>query len=293
MTATNTTPGTTSDTTKATPKNILVTGASSGIGYHCAKALKRDGYRVIATCRKIADVSRLQAEGLSCIQLDLRHSDSVQQAAQQALELAQGQLYGLFNNAGYGQPGAVEDLSRDTLRQQFETNLFGLCELTNALLPSMFRQGRGRIIQNSSVLGLAAMPFRGAYNASKFALEGLTDTLRLELEGSGVYVSLIEPGPITSAFRRNALAALKSNVNASTSRLRDNYRQAYERLAHPGPNSRFTLGPEAVYKPLRHALESPRPKARYYVTKPTYAMGIAKRFLSTRAMDSLLRRAGG
>lgn len=275
------------------PKSVLVTGASTGIGYHCAKALQRDGYRVIAACRKIADVSRLQAEGLSCIQLDLRRSDSVQQAAQQALELAQGQLYGLFNNAGYGQPGAVEDLSRDTLRQQFETNLFGLCELTNALLPAMFRQGQGRIIQNSSVLGFAAMPFRGAYNASKFALEGLTDTLRLELEGSGVHVSLIEPGPITSAFRRNALAALKANVNASTSRLRDNYRQAYERLASTGPNSRFTLGPEAVYKPLRHALESPRPKARYYVTKPTYAMGFAKRFLSTRAMDRILRRAGG
>ncbi|MDQ2075633.1 SDR family NAD(P)-dependent oxidoreductase [Marinimicrobium sp. ABcell2] len=274
-------------------KTVLVTGASTGIGYYCAKALLSDGYRVIAACRKIADVSRLQAEGLSCIQLDLAKSESVQEAAREVLQLCQGQLYGLFNNAGYGQPGAVEDLSREALRQQFETNLFGLCELTNALLPAMFEQGQGRIIQNSSVLGFAAMPFRGAYNASKFALEGLTDTLRLELEGSGVYVSLIEPGPITSAFRKNALAALKANVDPSKSRLKETYELAFERLARTGPNSRFTLGPEAVYKPLRHALESRRPKARYYVTTPTYLMGYAKRLLSSRAMDWLLRRAGG
>jgi NAD(P)-dependent dehydrogenase (short-subunit alcohol dehydrogenase family) len=275
------------------PRSILITGASTGIGYHCAKALKADGYNVIATCRKIADVSRLQAEGLTCIHLDMARSDSVQAAAQETLELCEGELYGLFNNAGYGQPGAVEDLSRDALRQQFEANVFGLCELTNALLPSMFKLGQGRIVQNSSVLGFAAMPFRGAYNASKFALEGLTDTLRLELEGSGVHVSLIEPGPITSAFRKNALAALKANVDPSHSRLKDTYERACERLARPGPNSRFTLGPEAVYKPLRHALESRRPKARYYVTQPTYFMAYAKRVLSTRTMDWILRRAGG
>src|SRR5690625_3939536 len=171
------------NTTTETPKSVLVTGASSGIGYHCAKALQRDGYRVIAACRRIADVSRLQAGRLSRVQMHLRHPDSAQRAAQQALDVAQARLYGLFNNAGYGQPGAGEDLRRDTLRKQWETNRFGPCELTNALLPSMFRQGRGRIIQNSSVLGFAAMPFRGAYNASKFALEGLTDTLRLEQIG--------------------------------------------------------------------------------------------------------------
>src|SRR5690606_24743276 len=161
----------------ADKKTILITGASSGIGHYCAKQLQKEGWQVIASCRKLADVSRLQAEGLTCIQLDLDDSTSICRAVAQTLELTHGQLYALFNNGAYGQPGAVEDLSRDTLRRQFETNLFGWLELTNALIPIMRRQGYGRIIQNSSILGFAAMPFRGAYNASKFALEGLTDTL--------------------------------------------------------------------------------------------------------------------
>lgn len=273
-------------------KAILVTGASSGIGYFCAKALHKDGYRVIASCRKIADVSRLQAEGISCIQMDLADSESVQSGAKEVLALCQGQLYGLFNNGGYGQPGAVEDLSRASLRRQFETNLFGWVELTNALLPGMIAGGSGRIIQNSSVLGLVAMPFRGAYNASKFALEGLTDTLRLELKGTGVEVSLIEPGPILSQFRKNALVALRDNIDMESSRHREAYHARMERLKTEGPAVKFTLGPEAVYKRLKHALESKRPKARYYVTFPTYLMGYLKRILSSRAMDRILGKAG-
>lgn len=273
------------------PKAVLVTGASSGIGYYCAKALQADGYKVIASCRKLADVSRLQAEGLTCIQLDLNYSNSIQWAAKQTLELCQGNLYGLFNNGAYGQPGAVEDLSRDALRQQFETNVFGWLELTNALLPTMIERSCGRIIQNSSILGFAAMPFRGAYNASKFALEGLTDTLRLELIGSGVYVSLIEPGPILSDFRKNALIALKSHINIDQSRFKDNYTQSIERLGKVGAAASFTLGPDAIYKRLKHALESDKPKARYYVTLPTYMMGYLKRILSTKLMDKILQRA--
>lgn len=274
-------------------KAILVTGASSGIGYYCAKALQADGYRVIASCRKLADVSRLQAEGLTCIQLDLNYSNSIMWAVKQTLDLTDGKLYALFNNGAYGQPGAVEDLTRDTLRKQFESNVFGWLELTNALLPTMIAQGHGRIIQNSSILGFAAMPFRGAYNASKFALEGLTDTLRMELEGSGVYVSLIEPGPILSDFRKNALLALRENVDIEKSRFTTNYHQSIERLSKTGPGMRFTLGPEAVYRRLQLALEAKRPKPRYYVTFPTYLMGYLKRFLSTRMMDKILRRAAG
>ncbi len=272
-------------------RTVLVTGASSGIGYYCAKALQQDGYRVIASCRKIADVSRLQAEGLTCIQMDLANSDSVQNGAKEALALAGGQLYGLFNNGAYGQPGAVEDLSRDVLRQTFETNLFGWVELANALLPQMIEQGEGRIVQNSSVLGFAAMPMRGAYNASKFALEGLSDTLRLELKGTGVEVSLIEPGPIVSQFRKNALDALIRNIDRNSSRHKAKYEVAIERLSKAGPAMKFTLGPDAVYKRLKHALESKRSKPRYYVTVPTYLLGYLKRILSTRALDKILAKA--
>lgn len=272
-------------------KAVLVTGASSGIGYYCAKALQRDGYLVIASCRKIADVSRLQAEGLTCIQLDLADSDSVQNGAREALDLAGGKIYGLFNNGAYGQPGAVEDLSRETLRKTFETNLFGWVELTNALLPQMLEQGEGRIVQNSSVLGFAAMPMRGAYNASKFALEGLSDTLRLELKGTGVEVSLIEPGPILSQFRNNALGALTRNIDRDSSRHKAKYEAAIERLSKKGPAMKFTQGPDAVYKRLKHALESKRPKPRYYVTVPTFLLGYLKRILSTRALDKILVKA--
>lgn len=272
-------------------KSILITGASSGIGYYCAKALQADGYRVIASCRKLADVSRLQADGLTCIQLDLDDSDSIERAVMRTLELSGGTLYALFNNGAYGQPGAVEDLTRNLLRKQFETNVFGWLELTNKILPVMLQQGHGRIIQNSSILGFAAMPLRGAYNASKFAVEGLTDTLRLELDGTGVHVSLIEPGPILSNFRLNALAAL-NNIDAGNSRFREKYKLARERLAKPGAAAPFTLGPDAVYKRLKHALESEIPKPRYYVTFPTYLMGFLQRILSTRMMDRVLQRAG-
>lgn len=271
-------------------RSILITGASSGIGYYCAKALQDDGWQVIASCRQLADVSRLQAEGLSCVQLDLAKSDSIDAALEKTLTLTGGKLDALFNNGAYGQPGAVEDLSRETLRKQFETNVFGWCELTNKILPVMHRQGYGRIVQNSSVLGFAAMPFRGAYNASKFAIEGLTDTLRLELRGTGIEISLIEPGPITSRFRQNALKALNDNIDFNNSRFGFQYAAAVHRLARPGPVSRFTLGPEAVYKRLRHALDSKHPKPRYYVTFPTYLMGTLKRLLSTRMMDRILGR---
>lgn len=272
-------------------KSVLITGASSGIGFYCAKQLHADGYRVIASCRKLSDVSRLQAEGITCIQLDLDDSASIQSAVAQTLSLTNGKLYALFNNGAYGQPGAVEDLTREALRRQFETNLFGWLELTNALIPVMRAQGYGRIIQNSSVLGFAAMPFRGAYNASKFALEGLTDTLRLELRDSGIQVSLIEPGPITSHFRQNALRALQSHIDIQHSRYGEQYQQAIDRLSKSGPASRFTLGPEAVYKRLKHALDAPKAKPRYYVTIPTYLMGALKRLLSTRQLDKILSRA--
>ena len=203
-----------------------------------------------------------------------------------------GTLDALFNNGAYGQPGAVEDLSREVLRTQFETNLFGWHELTNRVLPVMRRQGHGRIIQNSSVLGFVALRYRGAYNASKYALEGLSDTLRLELAGTDIHVSLVEPGPVTSRFRENAFMAYKENIDPTHSAHRDKYLAMETRLQTQGPVVPFTLPPGAVLNKVIHALESRRPRARYYVTFPTYLFGTLKRLLSTRALDRLLNKVG-
>lgn len=272
------------------PRSILITGCSSGIGHHAAHALKARGYRVFATARNPEDVARLREEGLETLHLDLNDSASIRAAVDDVLAATGGMLYALFNNGGYGQPGAVEDLSRDMLRAQFETNVFGSIELTNAVLPIMRKQGFGRIVQNSSVLGFAALPFRGAYVASKFALEGLYDTLRLELAGTGIQVSLIEPGPIASRFRANAFAIYQRTIDVERSAFRDTYRAMERRLTKQGPVAPFTLGADAVTHKLVHALESPRARPRYYVTFPTYLFGTLKRLLPTCGLDWVLRR---
>ncbi|MFV2057589.1 MAG: SDR family NAD(P)-dependent oxidoreductase [Thiohalomonadales bacterium] len=273
---------------KTNSQTVLVTGCSSGIGYCVAHGLKLRGYHVIATARAISDVERLRHEGLDTLQLDLSDSQSIKRAVSEVLTLAQGRLYALFNNAAYGQPGAIEDLRREVLREQFETNVFGTVELTNLLIPTLREQGRGRIIQNSSVLGFVSLPLRGAYNASKYALEGISDTLRLELKGSGISVSLIEPGPIESHFRANAFAMFKKNIEVQGSPHRDLYLQTENRLTQDGPAVPFTLPPTAVLKRVIHALESPRPKTRYFVTFPTYFFALLKRLLTDKALDRIL-----
>lgn len=271
-------------------KAILITGCSSGIGHCVADGLKNRGYRVFATARKQADVDILKADGHESIRLDLTDSISIRDAVGEVLDATSGKLYGLFNNGAYGQPGAVEDLTRAALREQLETNLLGTHELTTLIIPVMRGQEEGRIIQNSSVLGFAAMPFRGAYNASKYALEGLTDTLRLELHGSGVYLSLIEPGPILSKFRDNAYIKFKQHIEPADSYHRHRYEAMEARLLKAGPAQPFTLGPEAVLQKVIHALEAKRPKERYYVTFPTYLFAVLKRILPDRALDAILRR---
>jgi NAD(P)-dependent dehydrogenase (short-subunit alcohol dehydrogenase family) len=271
-------------------KTILITGCSSGIGYDAAIALKNRGYNVIATARKSEDVARLTQQGLTSLQLDLADSQSIQQAVIRMLELTNGRCDALFNNGAFGQAGAVEDLSRDVLRYQFETNLFGTHELTNLLLPVMRRQGHGRIIYNSSVLGLVAMRYRGAYNASKFALEGLADTLRLELHGTSIHISLIEPGPILTDFRKNCFALYKKNIDAEHSVHKESYKAMEERLEKEGAAAMFTLPASAVTAKLIHALEAKRPKIRYYVTFPTYLFATLKRILPISWLDNLLRK---
>jgi NAD(P)-dependent dehydrogenase (short-subunit alcohol dehydrogenase family) len=274
-------------------KTILISGCSSGIGRCAALGLHARGYRVFAGARRADDLAELRCAGLETVQLDMDDSTSLQQAVAGVLQQTSGQLYALFNNAGFGQAGAVEDLSRDALRAQFETNLFGLQELTNLVIPVMRRQGYGRIVQNSSVLGLVALAYRGAYSASKFALEALSDTLRLELAGSGIHVSLIEPGPIASRFREHSLAAFRRHVNAEASVHRAAYAAQIRRLSKPGAAAPFTLPPEAVLAKLIHALESPRPRARYPVTVPSHLFAFLRRLLSARALDRLMRRVSG
>lgn len=272
-------------------RSLLITGCSSGIGHAAAHAMAARGWRVFATARKEADVARLKEEGLEALALDLDSSASIEAAVAEVEKRTGGRLTALFNNGAYGQPGAVEDLSRETLRQQLETNLLGTHELTARVLPMMRAQGHGRIVQNSSVLGFAALPYRGAYICSKFALEGLTDTLRQELAGSGIHVSLIQPGPITSRFRENAHRAFRAQIDTARSAHAETYRKVEARLASTEGKAAFTLGPEAVVAKLIHALEHPRPRPRYAVTLPTHLFAALKRVLSTRGMDRVLLRS--
>lgn len=269
---------------------ILITGCSTGIGLETALLLATKGYRVLATARKPEQVTNLQERGLESCVLDLDHSESIIKAATWASARTGGLIDAVFHNGAYGQAGALEDLSRQALREQFETNLFGWHELNNLLLPLMRKQGHGKIIFNSSVLGLVCMPYRGAYNASKFAVEAYADTLRLELHQTGIHISLIEPGPIRSRFRDNAHASFQRFVDRKGSPHQAAYDAMEERLKMAGDSSTFTLGPEAVASKVLAIMETERPKNRYYVTLPTYVCAYLKRLLPSSIVDTLMRK---
>ena len=273
-------------------KSILITGCSTGIGYACAHGMKARGWRVFAACRAPEDCDRLRAEGFDSPLMDYDRPDTLHAGLSEVLETTGGTLDALFNNGAYAIPGAVEDLPSDALRAIFQSNFFGWHELTTAVLPVMRNQGHGRIVQCSSVLGFVAMPWRGAYNATKYALEGLTDTLRLEMRDSNIEVILIEPGPITSQFRINAARQFERWIDWTSSPRRAQYESTLiKRLQDAGKApDRFELGPDAVLQKLIHAVETPRPRPRYYVTTPTYMMGALRRLLSTRALDRILSK---
>jgi len=271
-------------------KVVFITGCSSGIGYHCAKRLKEeDEYRVIASARKEEDIERLISEGFEAVLMDVSSSDSVQKGFKKVLKLSGGKLYALFNNAGFGQPGAVEDLSRVALQEQFETNLFGAVELGNLALRVFREQNEGRVIQNSSILGFVSFKYRGAYNASKFALEAISDALRVELKGSGVYVSLIEPGPIKSNFRKNAYDRFKRYIDIENSYHKNAYQKSIKRF-ESSEDDPFTLTSEAVYKEFKKILKAKKPKDRYRVTLPTKLFWVLKRVLPTFMLDEIVDR---
>ncbi len=276
----------------ADKRSILITGCSSGIGECVAHGLHQRGYRVFASVRNPDDLAAFEKAGIESLLLDYCNSASIKDAVDQVLDKTDGHLYALFNNGAYGQPGACEDLSRDAIRQQFEANVFGWMELTNLVIPVMRAQGYGRIIQNSSILGFAAMSMRGAYNASKFAIEGFSDTMRLELAGTGIHVSLIEPGPIESQFRVNAYRAFQQHIEIENSVHRERYQKMIQRFEATGNVQPFTLPPEAVLKRVVHALKSKRPKIRYPVTFPTYLFAWLKRVLSDRMLDRILGSVG-
>lgn len=269
-------------------KNILITGCSSGIGKHCAKELASQGWQVFATARKDEDLAMLADFGVEAIYLDYTDTKSIHACFDKVMAKTNGKLDALFNNGAYGQPGAVEDLSTNVLRKQFEANFFGWHELTNLVVPVMRKQGHGRIIHCSSILGWISSPWKGAYNSSKFALEGLASAMRIELSGTDIHVSLIEPGPIKTEFSSNALAAFLENVDRENTAHKGRYEKELQRLNAAGGVNRFRLEPEAVYKKLDHALNAKRPKAHYGVTVPTHIMNFARRILPTRMLDKIL-----
>ena len=270
--------------------SILITGCSSGIGLDAAITLHQRGWQVFATCRSQDDCDKLDKQGLESFVLDYADSDSIQTAVAKVRTLTDGKLDALFNNGAFAIPGRVEDLPRDALRSIFETNLFGQFELINCVLPDMRKNGGGRIINNSSVLGFTALPFRGAYVSTKFAMEGLTDALRLELHGSNIHIALIEPGPIGTRIRENSIPHFERWINWKESAERALYEsQLIPRLYEPdAKKDRFELPCSAVTDKLIHALEHSRPKPRYYVTTPTWFAGVLKRMLSTRLLDKVL-----
>ncbi len=270
-------------------KTILITGCSSGIGYDTAHYLHNNGYIVFATARKQEDVQRLKDEGLNAYELDVTDTNSIDKALEWVLSQSDGKLYALFNNAGYGQPGALEDLSSEALREQFETNVIALHELSRRVIALMRKQGYGRIIQHSSVLGLISLRFRGAYNASKYAVEALCDTFRLELEGSNIFMISLNTGPVRSNFRKNAIKMFEKHIKMDTSHFKNEYEEEVLKTEEKkNTKDPFTRDSDVVIEKIILALESNKPAPRYYITSATYILGNLKRILPTSWLDRVL-----
>ncbi|MGR3513107.1 MAG: SDR family NAD(P)-dependent oxidoreductase [Paracoccaceae bacterium] len=277
----------------ADQKTILITGCSSGIGYDAAHGLKRKGWRVFATCRNPEDCDRLKDEGLESFPLDYENQASIDEAVAETLSRTGGTLNAVFNNGAYAIPGLLEDLPTDGLRAIFETNFFAQHELTRKLIPVFRRQGHGRILMNSSVLGFAALPWRGAYNSTKFAMEGWADTLRLELDGTGIHVILIEPGPVTSLIRENSIPHYEKWLSAETSARSADYKEKLEPRLYRATTDKpdpFELPASAVTSVVHDALTLLKPKPRYRITTPTKVFAVLKRLLPTRWLDRILQK---
>ena len=269
--------------------NVLITGCSTGIGLATAKYLKQQGYKVYPTVKNETHLTPLRAMGFdNAMKLDVRDSVDIAQVIKSILA-EDGKIDVWFNNAGYGQAGALEDIKKTVLREQFETNVFGMHECTRQIIPVMRKQGYGKIIQHSSVLGLVSLFGRGAYNASKYAIEGLTDTLRLELKGTGIYPVLLNTGPVTSSFRKTAMKKLKANVDIENSVFKEEYEK---NLSADKSTVPFNEEAISVAKVVHKIILAKKPKPRYYITKATYILGYLKRLLSTKSLDKILAKIG-
>ena len=273
-------------------KSILITGCSSGIGYDAAHGMRAAGWRVFASCRTSQDCERLRAEGFESPLLDYNDPATLESGLAEVLDATGGTLDALFNNGGFALPGAVEDIPRDALRANFETNVFGVHDLTTRVIPIMRAQGHGRIIQHSSVLGLITMPWRGSYNCTKFAIEGLTDTLRVEMADTNIKIVTMNTGPVTSDIRKNSIPHFEKWVDWKGSARRQQYERGLQkRLYEDNGPDKFELPASAVTAKLLKACTHPNPKPRYYITTPTYLMGFLKRILTTRGLDRVLRKS--
>lgn len=276
-----------------TEKTILITGCSSGIGYDAAHGLRQRGWRVFASCRQAADCARLQGEGFEAPLIDYTQPETIASGLAEVLDATGGSLDALFNNGAHATPGAVEDLPVDALRAIFEANVFGWHDLTRQVIPIMRAQGHGRIVNHSSVLGFVTAPWRAAYNATKFATEGLTDTLRIEMRDTPIQVITLNTGPVTSKIRQNAIPHFERWIDWRASpRAQDYESRLMKRLYEDRGPDTFELPPSAVTAKLVHALESAKPRPRYYITTATYLMGAARRLLPTPALDWLVSKGG-
>jgi NAD(P)-dependent dehydrogenase (short-subunit alcohol dehydrogenase family) len=270
-------------------RTVLITGCSSGIGLAAAQALRARGWTVIASARRAQDVARLSSDGFAAVRIDHHDSSSIAEGFAEAVDLAGGRLGALFNNGGHGMPGAAEHLPRGALEEVFSSNLFGVHELTTHAIRHMRSEGAGRIVQHSSVVGFTPLKWRAAYVATKHALEGLTNTMRVELRGTGIHVATLNTGPVTSGFRDNSMAQFDRWIDAEASPHAEFYRVKWSARREAGRDL-FELGPEAVVKKLVHALESPRPRRRYYITTPAHVAAVLTRLLPGAAQDWIVSR---
>lgn len=270
-------------------RSVLITGCSSGIGAAAAHGLRARGWQVIASARRPEDVARLAEDGFAAVRIDHHDSASIAEGFAAAVAAAGGRIDAVFNNAGHGMPGAAEDLPRGALEEVFSSNLFGLHELTCHAIRHMRGHGGGRIVQHSSVVGFTPLKWRAAYVATKHALEGLSNTMRVELRGTGIHVSILNTGPVTSGFRERSMAAFDRWIDIEASRHAAFYRTTWTARREAG-RDRFELGPEAVVRKLVHALESPRPRRRYYITTPAYLAAVLTRILPAALQDRIIDR---
>ena len=269
-------------------KSVLITGCSSGLGLYMAESLQRDGWMVFATARKEHDIENLKSKGFDTYYLDVTDSGSIEKLVKYVSEKTDGKLYALINNAGCGYSGALEDITRDTMRNQFEVNVFGVHELTNQVIPIFRKNKTGRIVNISSAAGRFSTPFMGAYSASKFALEALSDALRFELRNTGIKISIIEPGPLKSDFSKNALTLFQNQIKPPEN---SHYKDIYEKMGkyrRTKETKKNIPGPEALYKKIKHALESKSPKIRYLITKEAYLASYLKRVFPDKLLDVLV-----